>query len=72
MQLPRLCREEVAWIELSSGERDRSDGVGVWAESSVSNITGNGHTVYYDSSACPALGGKTFALNGGGTLTPSN
>ena len=36
----------------------------------VSNITGNGHTVYYNASACAALGGKTYTLNGGGTLKP--
>jgi hypothetical protein len=38
---------------------------------SVTNITGNGHSVYYDSSACSALGGQTYALNGGGSLTPA-
>jgi hypothetical protein len=37
----------------------------------ISNITGNGHTVYYDASACPALGGQTFTLNDGGTLQPA-
>ena len=37
---------------------------------SITNITGNGHTVYYDRSACPALGGNTYTLAGGGTLIP--
>lgn len=37
----------------------------------IANITGNGHTVYYDQSACPALGGQTFSLNGGGYLKPA-
>lgn len=37
---------------------------------SITNITGNNHTVYYNSSACSALGGKTYTLNGGGTLVP--
>jgi hypothetical protein len=37
----------------------------------INNITGNGHTVYYDASACPALGGQTFTLNDGGTLQPA-
>lgn len=37
---------------------------------SITNITGNGHTVYYDAAACSALGGKTYNLLGGGTLTP--
>ena len=38
----------------------------------ISNITGNGHTVTYDASANPALGGQTYTLNGGGTLKPAN
>jgi hypothetical protein len=37
---------------------------------SVTNITGNGHTVYYDAASCAGLGGKTHYLNGGGTLQP--
>ncbi len=37
---------------------------------SVPNITGNGHTVYYNLAACPALNGQTYTLAGGGTLTP--
>jgi hypothetical protein len=37
---------------------------------SVSNIKGNGFTVFYDSSVCPAMSGKTLSLIGGGTLTP--
>lgn len=39
----------------------------------IANITGNGHTVYYDAtdSANSALGGKTYSLNGGGTLQPA-
>jgi hypothetical protein len=39
---------------------------------SVSNIKGNGHTVYYNTSACSALGGQTYPLNGDGYLKPSN
>lgn len=40
--------------------------------STISQIVGNGHTVYYDStnSANSALGGKTYQLSGGGTLKP--
>jgi hypothetical protein len=41
------------------------------AGDSITNITGNGHTVTYDATACPALDGKTYTLNGGGTLTPA-
>ena len=37
----------------------------------MSNIIGNGHTVYYNASLCTNLGGQTYALTGGGTLTPS-
>lgn len=38
----------------------------------ITNIFGNGHTVYYDASdpANNALGGLTYRLAGGGTLTP--
>lgn len=36
----------------------------------IENIIGNGHTVYYDSTSCPQLGGKTYSLNRGGQLTP--
>jgi hypothetical protein len=38
--------------------------------SSVINIFGNGHSVFYLSSACSGLGGKTYSLAGGGTLQP--
>lgn len=46
-----------------------SDSGGI-SGASITNITGNGHTVYYDSVACSELGGKTYTLAGGGTLTP--
>ena len=39
--------------------------------SSITNIVGNGHTVTYDSASSPELGGKTYTLAGGGTLTPA-
>jgi len=42
------------------------------AGTAVTNIIGNGYTVYYDADACPALGGDTYALQGGGILTPMN
>ncbi len=47
-------------------------GAGV-SGTSVTNIIGNGHTLYYDSSnsANGAFGGKTYTLTGGGTLTPA-
>ena len=37
----------------------------------ITNITGNGHTVYHDTSASPELGGATYTLAGGGTLQPA-
>jgi hypothetical protein len=40
--------------------------------SAVTNITGNGHTLYYDPSLNAYLNGKTYGLNGGGTLKPLN
>ncbi len=39
--------------------------------STISNIIGNGHTVYYTTSLCSDLGGQTYTLNGGGALTPA-
>jgi hypothetical protein len=38
----------------------------------IINIVGNGRTVHYDSSANPSLGGRTYSLSGGGTLTPGS
>ena len=46
-----------------------SDTAGI-SGTTITNIVGNGHTVYYTSSACPALGGKTYTLTGGGSLVP--
>ena len=38
--------------------------------STVTNITGNGHNLYYQSSSNSSLGGKTYSLTGGGQLIP--
>lgn len=38
----------------------------------VTNIVGSGHMVTYDTSANPGLGGKTYALSGGGALKPAS
>ena len=35
------------------------------------NIASNGHNIYYDAAADTALGGKTYALPGGGRLLPN-
>ena len=40
------------------------------AKSDFSNIKSNGYTIYYDSSVCTSLGGKTIALTDGGKLAP--
>jgi hypothetical protein len=50
-----------------------SDASGI-SGTTITNITGNGHTVYYDASlaANSSLGGKTYSLNGGGMLKPIN
>ena len=39
----------------------------------ITNIYGNGHTVYYDKklSENKALGGKSYKLKGGGNLKPA-
>jgi hypothetical protein len=49
-----------------------SDSGGI-AGMTITNITGNGHTVYYDASlaANSLLGGLTYTLANGGTLTPA-
>ena len=48
-----------------------SDASGI-SGTTVTNIHGNGHTVYYDSSlaANNSLGGQTYGLTGGGQLVP--
>ncbi|HJP96033.1 MAG TPA: hypothetical protein VJ843_01535 [Candidatus Saccharimonadales bacterium] len=37
---------------------------------SISNITGNGHTVYYSKALNASLNGQTYDLTGGGKLMP--
>lgn len=39
-------------------------------DAGVTNIVGNGHTVFYGKNASPALGGNTYDLPGGGKLMP--
>ena len=36
----------------------------------ISNITGNGYTVYYDPDTCTDLNGQVYSLAGGGYLKP--
>lgn len=47
-----------------------NDAAGV-SGTTITNIVGNGHAVYYNSSDNPTLGGKTYTLPGGGTLKPA-
>ena len=41
--------------------------------STITNVKGNEHTVSYDATASATnyLGGKTYTLTGGGTLSPA-
>jgi hypothetical protein len=39
---------------------------------SITNIHGNGFTVYYNKDTCPALKGQNYALAGGGVLKPTD
>jgi hypothetical protein len=48
-----------------------SDTAGI-SGTKITSIVGNGHTVTYDSSANPGLGGKTYTLSGGGVLKPAS
>jgi hypothetical protein len=41
------------------------------SDNSINNISGNGHTVLYDSKMCPELHGNSYALSGGGKLKPA-
>ena len=38
--------------------------------STISNVIGNGYTVFYDKDACLELAGQTYTLKGGGSLEP--
>ncbi len=46
-----------------------SDSSGI-SGSTISNVIGNGYTVFYDKDACLELGGQTYTLKGGGSLEP--
>jgi uncharacterized protein YcfL len=46
-----------------------SDADGI-SGTTITNINGNGNTVYYNANACPNLGGRTYSLSGGGELVP--
>ena len=40
------------------------------AATGYTNITSNGHNIYYNADAADDLGGRTYALPGGGKLMP--
>jgi len=44
-----------------------SDGI---SDAGITNIIGNGHSVFYGTDGSPALGGRTYDLPGGGKLMP--
>ena len=47
--------------------------IGITASgNTVQGIIGNGFTLYYDPIQSPSLGGNTYSLTGGGSLTPAN
>jgi hypothetical protein len=48
-----------------------SDTAGI-SGTKIANIVGGGHTVTYDSSANPGLGGKTYTVSGGSVLRPAS
>ena len=60
------------WIVTADSTLTSVTGIQIHGDS-VTGVIGNGHTITYDAtlSANSALDGKTYALPGGGTLTPA-
>jgi hypothetical protein len=60
------------WMVTSDSYLTSINGTAI-SGSSVTNITGNGHNVYYDASnsANSALNGESYSLVGGGSLQPA-
>jgi len=60
------------WVVTGDSALTNFSDAGGISGTSIINIDGNGYTVTYDKSLAgnSFLGGKTFTLNGGGTLTP--
>lgn len=58
------------WTVTSTSYLTTLTNTGGISGSTITNIIGNGHTVYYKASANSALGGKTYTLMNGGTLAP--
>jgi len=59
-----------SWTIHSSFVLDKFNDAGGISGDQVLNITGNGQTIGYSNAANPQLGGKTYNLQGGGTLVP--
>jgi hypothetical protein len=57
------------WIVTADSHIGKMVDAGI-SGTTASNITGNNHNVYYDSSLSTSLGGKTYSLTSGGCLLP--
>lgn len=58
------------WIVTADSHLGELDDASGFSGGSVLNIVGGGHSVYYRAVSNPQLGGRTYALAGGGTLAP--
>jgi hypothetical protein len=58
------------WEVTADSCLNRIRNAGGFTFDTVTNIIGNGHTVYYNGTANSALSGRTFQLKNGGTLQP--
>lgn len=63
----QLATRSLSRAHTLAGLTNLTDSSGI-SGTTITNITGNGHTVSYDASlaANSALGGKTYSLVGGG------
>jgi hypothetical protein len=59
------------WTVTAGSHLTALEDAGAISHGEVTNIIGNGHTVYYDPAANPDLDGRTYKLVDGGTLRPS-
>jgi hypothetical protein len=60
------------WYVAGDSDLTTLNNTGGIAGTEITNIYGNGHTLYYDAKLDEnkALGGKTYTLANGGKLTP--
>lgn len=59
-----------SWTIHSSFVLHKFNDTGGISGDQIMNVTGNGQTIGYSNAANPQLGGKTYNLQGGGTLVP--